>query len=203
MTFKTLRAFTATAVFILFLSSCGSRLYAPTIQFEKPFLLSKRSGAVIMSAYFDSSGCSWRPEITLAKKTGAGSYPYTEHVVVKSKNSFPEVILKEGTYYIVNVSCSTRGSTWTYTGLLVDKSNANKKAPTKYRRAIAKFSIKAGEVINIGQLRIIKQKKKDFTGFNPVKFKVQDMPDYDYKRLREQRPEFMKVSKTRVMTLLR
>ena len=104
-----------------------------------------------------------------------------------------EARLAPGTYHVLSMTCVRTKSMQTMwepegNGLL--------------RRSYATFTVTAGEVVNVGEIRAVRAGRTTgiFGDFKDVKIEVGDWPLSELDRYRSQRPKLFAQMKTRLMT---
>ena len=105
-----------------------------------------------------------------------------------------EALVAPGEYHVVSLTCVRKKSMHTIwepqgNGLL--------------RRSYATFTVAAGEVINAGEIRVVKTGSTAgvFRPFVNVKIEVSDWPLSELERFKSQRPKHFAEMKTRLMTV--
>ena len=105
-----------------------------------------------------------------------------------------EVLLAPGEYHILGFACYRARST-----LMMTEPQGN----GLLRRSYASFTIGAGEVVNLGQIRLVRSARSPgvFNSFNEVTVEVADWPLAELERFKSQRPKLFAEMRTRLMTI--
>ena len=105
-----------------------------------------------------------------------------------------EALVEPGEYHILSLTCVRAKSMQT---LWEPQGNG------KLRRSYATFRVAAGEVINAGEIRIVKTGSIAgiHRAFANVKVEVNDWPLVELERFKSQRPKHFAEMKTRLMTV--
>lgn len=105
-----------------------------------------------------------------------------------------EVLLAPGDYHIVGFACYRARSTLVM---------AEPQGDGLMRRSYASFTIGAGEVVNLGQIRLVRSGRSAgvFGSFVGVTVEVSDWPLTELERFKSQRPKHYAEMRTRLMTV--
>lgn len=156
-------------------------------------------GVALLSAGVNYGGCR-QVYVTVGTRNktpdkGAGIYSPVKGLMIQpAKAPVAEIKLDPGEYHIVAFICANRGSS----ARLVEAVDGFWPS---YRRSYATFTVQAGEVVNIGYLRIRYLGAADTT--ISADLAVGDWPQADLARFKQQRPELYAQMKTRLMRLNR
>ena len=103
-----------------------------------------------------------------------------------------EARLAPGTYHVLSMTC-VRNKTL--------KTMWEPQGNGLLRRSYATFSVAAGEVVNVGEIRAVRAGRiaGAFGEFKDVKIEVGDWPLSEIDRFRSQRPTLFAAMKTRLM----
>ena len=104
-----------------------------------------------------------------------------------------EVLLAPGEYHIVSLTCFRARSTMVL---------AEPQGNGLMRRSYATFTAAPGEVVNLGQLKLVPSKRSAgvFRSFHEVDVEVTDWPLSELERFKSQRPKHFAEMKVRLMT---
>jgi hypothetical protein len=105
-----------------------------------------------------------------------------------------EVILPPGEYHIVSITCFRARSV-----LVLSDPHGN----GLMRRSFASFTLAAGEIINLGELRLIDKKRTHgvWNSFHEIAVEVSDWSLAELERFKSQRPKHFAEMRTRLMTV--
>ncbi len=103
-----------------------------------------------------------------------------------------EMILPPGEYHIVSVTCFRARST-----LVLSDPHGN----GLMRRSFASFTLAAGEIVNLGELRLIDKKRTHgvWNSFHEIAVEVSDWSLAELERFKSQRPKHFAEMRTRLM----
>ncbi len=104
-----------------------------------------------------------------------------------------EVLLAPGDYHVLGFACYRAKSK-----LIMAEPQGN----GLMRRSYASFSVVAGEVVNLGQIRLVRSARSAgiFNSFVDVGIEISDWPLAELERFKSQRPKHYAEMKTRLMT---
>jgi hypothetical protein len=105
-----------------------------------------------------------------------------------------EMILPPGEYHIVSITCYRARST-----LVLSDPHGN----GLMRRGFASFRLAAGEIINLGELRLVDKKRTHgvWNSFHEIAVEVSDWSLPELERFKSQRPKHFAEMRTRLMTV--
>jgi hypothetical protein len=103
-----------------------------------------------------------------------------------------EMILPPGEYHIVSITCFRARST-----LVLSDPHGN----GLMRRSFASFTLAAGEIINLGELRLVDKKRTHgvWSSFHEIAVEVSDWALPELERFKSQRPKHYAEMRTRLM----
>lgn len=104
-----------------------------------------------------------------------------------------EVLLSPGEYHVLGFACYRAKSK-----LIMAEPQGN----GQMRRSYASFSVAAGEVVNLGQIRLVRSGRSAgvFNSFVDVSVEISDWPLAELERFKSQRPKHFAEMKARLMT---
>jgi hypothetical protein len=104
-----------------------------------------------------------------------------------------EVLLSPGDYHVLGFACYRARST-----LVMSEPQGN----GQMRRSYASFSVASGEVVNLGQIRLVRSGRSAgvFNSFVDVSVEISDWPLAELERFKSQRPKHFAEMKARLMT---
>ena len=104
-----------------------------------------------------------------------------------------EVLLEPGEYHILGFACYRARSTL----VMVEPQGDG-----LLRRSYASFAISAGEVVNLGQIRLVRTGRTPgiFNSFAEVAVEISDWPLPELERFKSQRPKLYAEMRVRLMT---
>lgn len=105
-----------------------------------------------------------------------------------------EALLDPGEYYIVGFACFRARSTLVL---------SDKQGDGTLRRSYAKFSVAAGEVVNLGQIRVVPAGRTTgvVSPFHNATIEIADWPLAELERFKSQRPKHFAQMRVRLMTV--
>ena len=105
-----------------------------------------------------------------------------------------EVLLAPGEYHVLGFACYRARST-----LIMAEPQGN----GLLRRSYANFSVAAGEVVNLGQIRLVRSGRSPgiFNSFVGANVEVSDWPLAELERFKSQRPKHYAEMRVRLMTV--
>gem|GEM_PF-6629938 len=106
------------------------------------------------------------------------------------RGGIPQIELAPGTYHVISWVCETGR----YARSIGRKSRQFFSLGTTYLKSYAAFSVNAGEVVNVGYLRMV-----NLGGMEFVRFDVADLPPRAHAWLRRQYPRLYAQMITRLM----
>ncbi len=180
-------------------------------------LQNKQNGVALMRASFSSRNCA-AEYYTLAQKVGKQPYPYRKLNHVRTPiplfymagPSVAQVELKAGKYYIVDYSCNIIDSNYTMrttrsTTITLRPDRTKINDTYHYKRAITSFTVKPGEVVNVGYLYLgtVGGYIQGVTHSGRANFSVTDLPKKHYEWLKSNRPNLYRKMVKRTMVLVR
>jgi hypothetical protein len=198
----------------LCLGGCGTT-GAPTIGDEALATIGTSQQAIaVMTLEIQSGGLCQNTTLQLAKKTATGFVPsshigiHTPYAALKVEyNEISQVVLPPGEHHIVSYTC------WTGDNKSSSTTTVGKKQGTDffgnggaYVKSLARFELAAGEVVNIGRLKLNLTPTKGIFGIamaGPVGVQIQvaDQPEAVLAQLNKTKPKLFAQMKTRLMTV--
>ena len=151
------------------------------------------TAVAILTVSSDDDPCSVAT-LQLARKTAIGFEPTTSVEIDSQPASSNAVLaLPVGEHHIVSYRCSHSQTTTT----VGQKKGTFLGFGGSYPKSLASFTLAAGEIVNIGHLRILP------VGLaNIVTFTVQDQPEAVVEKLKTSKPKLFANMQTRLMTIM-
>jgi hypothetical protein len=167
-------------------------------------LTAASQAVAIITVSIDGETCPLAT-IQLAKRSAAGYEATTSFSINTSKfslsgliaGSIPQVPLAAGEHHIVSYLCSAQSGNTTYTTTIGQKQGAFFGIGGTYKKSLANFTLAAGEVVDIGYLRIIPVGVAQI-----VTFHIQDQPPSVMEQLQKTKPKLFAQMKTRLMNVV-
>ncbi len=105
-----------------------------------------------------------------------------------------EVLLSPGEYHVLGFACYRTRSKL----VMVEPQGDG-----RLRRSYASFTVAAGEVVNLGQIMLVRSGRSAgiFNSFADVSLQISDWPLTELERFKSQRPKHYAEMRTRLMTL--
>jgi hypothetical protein len=105
-----------------------------------------------------------------------------------------EMLLPAGEYHIVSITCYRARST-----LVLSDPHGN----GLMRRSFASFTLAPGEIVNLGEMRLIDKKRTHgvWSSFHEIAVEVSDWSLPELERFKSQRPKHFAEMRTRLMTV--
>ncbi len=105
-----------------------------------------------------------------------------------------ETILPPGEYHVVSLTCFRARST-----MVLSDPQGN----GLMRQSYATFRLAAGEIINLGEIRLVDQKRRHgvWNSFHEIGVEIGDWPLEELDRFKSQRPKLYAEMRTRLMTV--
>ncbi len=171
-------------------------------------LQQKKTGVAVLKMSIESTGCTGKETYFIAKKRRDRAYPYIQvmHVITpRDVNSVAQFELKPGTYHVVDYLCVINLSNgYRKISLQVNSTREHKRygvGSNVYKKSIASFTVKPGEIVNAGYLKIRRTSYKQ--GVSEVGILASDLPKASYAWLKENKPNLHKKMVKRLMKLAR
>ena len=104
-----------------------------------------------------------------------------------------EMILPPGEYHIVSITCFRARSTLVM---------SDPQGDGRLRQSYATFTLAAGEIVNLGEIRLIDKKRTHgvWTSFHQIGVEIGDWSLHELERFKSQRPKLFAEMRTRLMT---
>lgn len=155
-------------------------------------LAKNKTSVAIMRAGFVDELCD-AGIIGVGRKVDGG-YQLVQRVMMISSftehGTVPQVELEAGEYHIISFSCQ-RGRSREFVQLM------DPRRPGLFLKSYASFTLGPGEIINLGELRIVRSRLvREF-----VVFEAADLPPQSHAKLKQERPNIHAQMKTRLMTV--
>lgn len=162
-----------------------------------------------MRAIYGGRNCTTE-RYTLATKVGNVPFPYRNPVYIYTPRpllwvagpSVAQAELKAGKYYIVNYSCYIKRQ---YQSITLQLLPANRivNSQTQFKDAIASFTVKPGEVVNVGRLSFANAGNVGGYGYSRTNAQVSDLTKEQYDWLAENKPNIYGKMVKRTMVRVR
>jgi hypothetical protein len=195
---RPLRGFGACAA-ILLLTACAQTTRVDETQTTPLALASKGTGVAVMRLGAASHTCQ-HVQVLIGVREG-NHYRGVRgvkvaHVRSVSDSAVAEVELPPEEYHFLAYRCFDKAGKAMTVGDTADVANL-------YRTSIAKFTLRAGEVVNVGYLHYNAVKTRSSMFGRPVRQEVQvsDWPLEEIERFRKNRPEIFARMTTRLMVV--
>jgi hypothetical protein len=141
----------------------------------------------------------------LAQRDEAGRWVFREGIIVRGEMDYllraREMMLAPGDYGIVGLSCKQGRVHTSYLSKVVQRPNMITGSPVVYDRPFATFRVGAGEVVDIGSIRIATVSARAADGGISSSFvtSVEPIPDRMLADLARRRPDLHKARVVRPM----
>ncbi len=103
-----------------------------------------------------------------------------------------EMLLPPGEYHVVSITCFRARSTLVM---------SDPQGDGRLRQSYASFMLAAGEIVNLGELRLTDKKRTHgvWSSFHDIGVEVSDWPLHELERFKSQRPKLYAEMRTRLM----
>jgi hypothetical protein len=149
--------------FCIALSGCATNatFVAPDTQLEN--LAHENKGIVLVHTSLHEDNCTF-VRARLAKPDSSGRYLSTELINLKLASNGPselsQIVLTAGDYGFVTLQCQQPRANRSYNSQPTQLGNIMDGSGHTYKRPIVTFNVQAGEVVDIGSLRLPVQQQR-------------------------------------------
>lgn len=188
--------------FCMALAGCATNATWVPPDTEVAKLAADSKGIVLLHTWLHDEPCHTMRAM-LAKPDGSGRYAQAEWVNVKFITNRPkepsQIVLAAGDYGFVELECQG-AQKQVYAAQRVRLGNPVDRSGSVYERPIATFSIKAGEIVDVGSLQLPSRQVGPYGGQRPVfNAVVTPMPDLYLQNLAASKPNIHGARVARLM----